>query len=162
MVWIFMSQTLTEKIQSRSSNIRTLEKSSNTRFLLHSFCNCTLCELEAKGAWFSNGTFYYRTYYFFIPDYFKEYWAIVGTFVLSFFSFDVAIPVQNNPQVHKHSHKITKFTPEPAFFQSCCPTRDHVGRSTVISNPAWHLPQVAPRVDETTGSVHPQPTLPNC
>ena len=28
------------------------------------------------------------------------------------------------------------------FFQSCWPTRDHIGRSTGISNPAWHLPQV--------------------
>ena len=48
------------------------------------------------------------------------------------------------------------------FFQSCWPTRDHIGRSTGISNPAWHLPQVVPKVDQTTGSVHPQPTLPNC
>ena len=28
------------------------------------------------------------------------------------------------------------------FFQSCWPTRDHIGRPTGISNPAWHLPQV--------------------
>ena len=41
------------------------------------------------------------------------------------------------------------------FFQSCWPTRDHKGRSTGISNPAWHLPQVVPRVVQTTGSVHP-------
>ena len=47
------------------------------------------------------------------------------------------------------------------FFQSCWPTRDHIGRSTRNSNPAWHLPQVVPRVVQTTGSVHPQPTLPN-
>ena len=48
------------------------------------------------------------------------------------------------------------------FFQSCWPTRSHIGRSTGISNPAWHLPQVVPRVVQTTGSVHPQPILPNC
>ena len=48
------------------------------------------------------------------------------------------------------------------FFQSCWPTRDHIGRSTGISNPAWHLPRVVPRVVQTTGSVHPQPILPNC
>ena len=48
------------------------------------------------------------------------------------------------------------------FFQSCWPTRDHIGRSTRNSNPAWHLPQVVPRVYQTTGSMHPQPTLPNC
>ena len=48
------------------------------------------------------------------------------------------------------------------FFQSCWPTRDHIGRSTGISNPAWHLPQVVPRVVQTTGSVHPQPILANC
>ena len=42
---------------------------------------------------------------------------------------------------------------EILFFQSCWPTRDHIGRSTGISNPAWHLPQVVPRVDQTTGSV---------
>ena len=41
------------------------------------------------------------------------------------------------------------------FFLSCWPTRDHIGRSTGISNPAWHLPQAI-------GSVHPQPSLPNC
>ena len=34
------------------------------------------------------------------------------------------------------------------FFQSCWPTRDHLGRSTGISNPVWHLPQVVPRVDD--------------
>ena len=39
------------------------------------------------------------------------------------------------------------------YFQSCWPTRDHIGRSTGISNPAWHLPQVVPRVDQTTGSM---------
>ena len=48
------------------------------------------------------------------------------------------------------------------FYQSCWPTRGHIGRSTGISNPAWHLPQVVPRVVQITGSVHPQPTLPNC
>ena len=48
------------------------------------------------------------------------------------------------------------------FFQSCWPTRDHIGRPTGISNLAWHLPQVVPRVVQTTGSVHPQPILPNC
>ena len=47
-------------------------------------------------------------------------------------------------------------------FQSCWPPRDHIERSTGISNPAWHLPQVVPRVFQTTGSVHPQPILPNC
>ena len=39
------------------------------------------------------------------------------------------------------------------FFQSCWATRDHIGRPTGISNPAWHLPQVVPRVVQTTGSV---------
>ena len=48
------------------------------------------------------------------------------------------------------------------FFQSCWLTRDHIGRPTGISNPAWYLPQVVPRVVQTTGSVHPQPILPNC
>ena len=48
------------------------------------------------------------------------------------------------------------------FLSSWWSTRDHIGRSIGISNPAWHLPQVVPRVDQTTGSVHPQPTLPNC
>ena len=43
------------------------------------------------------------------------------------------------------------------FFQSCWPTRDHIGRSTGISNPAWHLPQVVPRVVQTTGSVFALP-----
>ena len=58
----------------------------------------------------------------------------------------------------------SKFSPRKTFFffQSCWPTRDHIGRSTRISNPAWHLPQVVPRVVQTTGSVHPQPILPNC
>ena len=40
------------------------------------------------------------------------------------------------------------------FFQSCWPTRDHIGRSTGISNPAWHLPQVVSRVHQTIGFVH--------
>ena len=48
------------------------------------------------------------------------------------------------------------------IFQSCWPTKDHIGRATGISNPAWHLPQVVPRVDQTIDSVHPQPTQPNC
>ena len=48
------------------------------------------------------------------------------------------------------------------FFNPADPRGDHIGRSTGISNPAWHLPQVVPRVDQTTGSVPPQPTLPNC
>ena len=26
----------------------------------------------------------------------------------------------------------------------------------------WHFPQVVPRAVQTTGSRHPQPTLPNC
>ena len=48
------------------------------------------------------------------------------------------------------------------FLNLADPTRDHIWRSTGISNPAWHLAQMALRVDQTTGSVHPQPTLPNC
>ena len=60
----------------------------------------------------------------------------------------------------------TKSTCSAAFFsfflKSCWPMRDHIGRSTGISNPAWHLPQVVPRVVQTTGSEHPQPILPNC
>ena len=49
----------------------------------------------------------------------------------------------------------------PLCFQSCRPTRDHLGRSTGIPNPAWHPLKVVPRVDQTTGSaIHPQPTLP--
>ena len=43
----------------------------------------------------------------------------------------------------KHHNFVTK-----NFFQSCWPTRDHIARSTGISNPAWHLPQVVPRVDQ--------------
>ena len=31
-----------------------------------------------------------------------------------------------------------------------------------IPTQLWHLPQVVPRVVQTTGSMHPQPTLPNC
>ena len=52
---------------------------------------------------------------------------------------------------------VPRFDPITAhiFFQSCWPTRDHIGRPTGISNPAWHLPQVVPRVVPTTGSVHP-------
>ena len=57
----------------------------------------------------------------------------------------------------------TSYWLRTVFFQSCLPTGDHIlGRSTGISNPAWHLLQVVPMVDQTTGSVHPQPTLPNC
>ena len=49
------------------------------------------------------------------------------------------------------------------FFQSCWPTRDHIGRSTGISNPAWHLPQVRcqglfrPQVPCTPTCLHYQP-----
>ena len=56
----------------------------------------------------------------------------------------------------------TKRGTTPPFFQSCWSMRDHIGRPNGISNPDWHLPQMVPRVDQTTGSVHPQPTLPNC
>ena len=42
------------------------------------------------------------------------------------------------------------------------PTRDHIqGGLPGIPTQLWHLPQVVPRVVQTTGSVHPQPTLPN-
>ena len=43
---------------------------------------------------------------------------------------------------------------------SCWPTRDHIVRSTRNFNPVMTL--VVPRVVQTTGFVHPQPTLPNC
>ena len=44
-------------------------------------------------------------------------------------------------------------------FSFCWPSRE-----SIKGNPTqfWHLLQVVPRVDQTTGSVHPQPTLPNC
>ena len=48
------------------------------------------------------------------------------------------------------------------FLSSCWSTRDHIGRSPGIPTQLWHLLQVVPSVVPTTGSVHPQPTLPNC
>ena len=45
------------------------------------------------------------------------------------------------------------------FFQSFWPTKDNIGRSTGISNPVMTSFAGGAKV---TGSVHPQPTLPNC
>ena len=48
------------------------------------------------------------------------------------------------------------------FFQPCWSTRDHIGRSIGISNPAWHFLQVRCQGQTTLGSIHTQPTLNNC
>ena len=71
--------------------------------------------------------------------------VLVTISTVSFF-----LPLHFNVISHVHLKRVSFY-----FFQSCWPTRCHIERSTRISNPAWHLPQVVPRVDQTTGSVHP-------
>ena len=46
---------------------------------------------------------------------------------------------------------------EKFFVSSCWSTRDHLGKSTGISNPAGQCPQVKPRVVKTICSVHTLP-----
>ena len=52
---------------------------------------------------------------------------------------------------------VKQFRSFSIFLPSCWPTRDHIGRITGISNPAWHLLQVVPRLVRPQHRFHARP-----
>ena len=51
---------------------------------------------------------------------------------------------------------------ETFLFHPAYPRGVMLGALLGIPTELWHLPQVVPRVVQTTDFMHPQPTLPNC
>ena len=75
---------------------------------------------------------------------------------------DFCSKMNNLALSHVNIFKIKISFKEFAFFNPADSRGITEGGLPGFPTQLWHLPQVVPRVYQTTGSVHPQPTLPNC